>query len=108
MTSEEVDGFLATRRHVALAMLDATGAPDITIVPSRFEGGRLVVEVDQHVRAAIDRDPRVCGAAEVCPAYYELRGVSVHGRATPHASGDVVIIADRVMSFDFSKIRERP
>jgi len=108
MTSDEVESFLMTRSHIALATLDSTGAPDIAIVPSRCEEGHLVIEVDGRLRDAVDRDPRVCGAAEVCPSYYELRGVSVHGVAEPDAGGGVTIVAQQVMSFDFSKIQARP
>lgn len=110
MAATDVDAFLATRRHVALAMVDDTGAPDVTIVPSRFEADRLVLDLagSEQACARLVADQRVCCAAEVCPSYYELRGVSVHGRAELGADDAATIVPDHVMSFDFSKIRERP
>jgi hypothetical protein len=101
MTSEEIDAFLTTRRHVALAFLRSDGAPDVTIVPSRYERGRLLLETE------LPAGSRVCCCAEVNPSYYEIRGVAVHGSIEP--SDDAVTVApEHVTSFDFSKIRDRP
>lgn len=107
MAPAEVDEFLSTRRHVVLATVGPDGAPDATIVSCRYEDGELLLSVDDAMRAAFAVDDRVSCAGEVCPSYYEIRGVTVHGRAEPAA--DVVRVhRETVASFDFAKIRERP
>ncbi|MEX2267882.1 MAG: pyridoxamine 5'-phosphate oxidase family protein [Acidimicrobiia bacterium] len=110
MAPGEVDEFLRTRRHVALATLDPDGAPEVAIAKSQYEDGALLLTLDEDSPAltAIHADDRVCCAAESCSSYYEIRGVSVHGRAQPRDGGRVVIRSEHVTSFDFAKIRERP
>ena len=108
MTSDEIDEFLRSRRTVVLATLRPDGQPDATIVPCRYEDGVLVLSVDDPVRAAITADDRVSCGVEVCPSYYEIRGVTVHGHAAAGADGTVRVHVDDSASFDFGKIRERP
>lgn len=110
MTETEIDDFLRTRRRVVLATLQSDGAPDVTIVPSRYDDGTLYVnlEGDEASRAAVRADDRICCAVEVCREYYEIRGVSLHGRAAPLPDGEVRVDVEHVTSFDFGKIRERP
>jgi nitroimidazol reductase NimA-like FMN-containing flavoprotein (pyridoxamine 5'-phosphate oxidase superfamily) len=107
MSPAEIDEFLSTRRHVVLATVGSDGAPDATIVPCRYEHGELLLSVDGAARGALAADDRVSCAAEVCSSYYEIRGVTVHGRAA--STADVVRVhPETVASFDFGKIRERP
>ena len=108
MTRNEIEDFLSTRRTVVLATLGPDGGPNATIVPCLYENGALLLSVDGPAREALAADDRVSCAVEVCSSYYELRGVTVHGRADPAADGAVRVRADKVMSFDFGKIRERP
>jgi hypothetical protein len=68
----------------------------------------LAVGGRDRARQAIAADDRVCCAVEVCPSYYEIRGVSVHGRAEPVDDRTVKVRTERTTSFDFGKIRERP
>ncbi|MEX0665702.1 MAG: pyridoxamine 5'-phosphate oxidase family protein [Acidimicrobiia bacterium] len=110
MAPGEVDEFLRTRRHVALATLDPDGAPEVAIARCRYEDRALLLTLDASspALAAIGADDRVCCAAESCSSYYEIRGVSVHGRAQPRDDGTVIVRSEHVTSFDFAKIRERP
>ena len=110
MTPAEVREFLATRHHVALATLTSDGSPDATIVACRYrnEALELMIAPEDPALTAITTDDRVCCAAEVCPAYYELRGVSLQGRAEPLGGDTVRLHIEHTMSFDFAKINERP
>jgi hypothetical protein len=110
MSAAEVDEFLTTRRHAVLATIGPRGAPDVSIVPHEHRDGMLVLTVgeDEPARGAIAADDRVCCAFETCPSYYEIRGVSIHGRAEAVDGGRVRVHAEHTTSFDFAKIRERP
>jgi hypothetical protein len=108
MTGDEMTAFLQQQPAAVLARLLPDGQPDAAIVPSRFEEGALALSVDDVTLVALAVDDRVCCAVEVCPSYYEIRGVSVHGRAVPAADGSVHVTVDDATSFDFGKIRARP
>jgi nitroimidazol reductase NimA-like FMN-containing flavoprotein (pyridoxamine 5'-phosphate oxidase superfamily) len=109
MTPQEVDEFLGSRVHAVLATVGADGAPDVTIVPCRYDDGILVVTVepDDRARAALDIDDRVCCGFETSPDYYEIRGVSLHGRIEPSDGPERRVTVNHTTSFDFSKIRDR-
>jgi nitroimidazol reductase NimA-like FMN-containing flavoprotein (pyridoxamine 5'-phosphate oxidase superfamily) len=118
MDRAEILALLAGTRWVALGTLDADGAPAGHVVPCALEGERLcfAVEPGSDVQRAIERDPRVCAATDRYPTYYEIRGVTVHGRAqrvgtAPAAlQGAGAIYAlplDDMVSFDFSKIQAK-
>src|SRR5262249_25811001 len=106
-TGDEIAAFLGARRSVVLGTLRPDGHPDAAIVPARYADGVLSLSVGDDVREAIGADDRVCCAAEMCPSYYEIKGVSAHGRATVTGDGSVRVPVDEVTSFDFAKIRER-
>jgi hypothetical protein len=110
MTRSEIADFLRTRRTVALATLQPDGAPDITIVPCRYEDDTLFLTVNagEGRSPLVLDDDRICCGVEVCPGYYEIRGVSLHGRATPANHGEVRVEVEHTTSFDFGKIRDRP
>jgi predicted pyridoxine 5'-phosphate oxidase superfamily flavin-nucleotide-binding protein len=111
MTPDEVRAFLQTRHHVALATVGTDGRPEVTIVPCRYgeDGLELTIALDEPVLATITNgDDRVCCAVEVCPSYYELRGVSLHGKAEPLGGGRVRVHVEHATSFDFGKITDRP
>jgi hypothetical protein len=67
-----------------------------------------LLTVDDPLREALVADARVSCAVEMCPSYYEIRGVTLHGRAEPVSNSEVRVRADDSTSFDFGKIRERP
>jgi hypothetical protein len=107
LTHAEVAAFLRTRDHMVLAMLRLDGSPDATIVTTHLDGDTLLVDAPPEIRDAVAGDDRVCCAAEVCPSYYEIKGVAVHGRAELDDGRLRVPIANAT-SFDFARIRERP
>jgi nitroimidazol reductase NimA-like FMN-containing flavoprotein (pyridoxamine 5'-phosphate oxidase superfamily) len=117
MTREELLAFLAAQRWVALGTLDPDGTPVGDLAPVRLDGEELRFAVPRGSRADdnIRRDPRVCCAADEFPTYFEIRGATAHGRATPcdetHPLGpdwcEYAIPLDDVASFDFKKIRTK-
>ena len=117
MTRDEMLAFLGAQRWVALATLDPDGTPVGDLVPAALDGERLRFAVPRGSRADdnIQRDPRVCCAADEFPSYYEIRGAVAHGRAEPHGTADrlgsdwieYAIGLDDVSSFDFRKVRNR-
>ncbi|MCE2392050.1 MAG: pyridoxamine 5'-phosphate oxidase family protein [Proteobacteria bacterium] len=120
MSRAEVLEFLAGQDWMLLATLEAGGAPTGEIVSCALEAERLFFGVDPDGRSArnLKRDPRACCANDRYPSYYEIQGVSVHGRARPEKdpaparrlslSGEIYSLAlDDVLSFDFAKIRDK-
>jgi nitroimidazol reductase NimA-like FMN-containing flavoprotein (pyridoxamine 5'-phosphate oxidase superfamily) len=117
MARAELAAFLGAQRWVALGTLDPDGTPVGDVVPVVLDGERLrfAVAVDSRAHDNIRRDPRVCCAADEFPTYYEIRGATAHGRATPrdeaHPLGpdwcEYAIPLDDVASFDFKKIRAK-
>ncbi len=83
MSDTEVRAYLADERWMVLGTLDPDGSPWADAVRVRFEGERLLLRVPHASRsfANIGRDPRVCAASDRFASYYEIRGVTVHGRA---------------------------
>ncbi|MGE0384650.1 MAG: pyridoxamine 5'-phosphate oxidase family protein [Gammaproteobacteria bacterium] len=83
MSAAEIRAFLAGVEWVAIGTLDASGAPHADAAAALLAGERLWFAVASASPAAahLDRDPRVCCAADVFPSYYEIKGVTVHGRA---------------------------
>jgi hypothetical protein len=123
MTRREVLDFLSRQPWVMLGTLDPDGSPWGDIAPSTLEGETLYVAVGRDTRSHrnLGRDPRACCAADQFPSYYEIKGVTAHGRLRPvddtelahRLSGgqaDVAVYAlgiDDVASFDFTKIQRR-
>jgi nitroimidazol reductase NimA-like FMN-containing flavoprotein (pyridoxamine 5'-phosphate oxidase superfamily) len=117
LTRDELTTFLAAQRWVTLATLDADGTPAAEIVPAVLDGERLCFAVARgsHAHENVERDPRVACAADEFPSYYEIRGVTVHGRAESRAPGDrlgadwveYAVPLDDTFSFDFRKIRSK-
>jgi nitroimidazol reductase NimA-like FMN-containing flavoprotein (pyridoxamine 5'-phosphate oxidase superfamily) len=118
MSRAEVLALLAETRWVALGTLDPDGAPAGYVVPCALQGERLcfAVEPGSEAQRAIERDPRVCAATDRYPTYYEIRGVTVHGRAERvltapaglQGAGTTYALAlDDVVSFDFAKIQAK-
>jgi hypothetical protein len=86
-------------------------------VPCALEGERLyfAVRPGSAAQRQIQRDPRVCAATDRYPSYYEIRGITVHGRAEPAAApaglraggATYALPLDDLVSFDFSKIQAK-
>jgi nitroimidazol reductase NimA-like FMN-containing flavoprotein (pyridoxamine 5'-phosphate oxidase superfamily) len=115
MSPEEIRALLATTRWVVLGTLGADGEPVADLARCALVGERLCFAVPpgSDVQRRIERDPRVCAATDRYPSYYEIRGVTLHGRAEPAAAPPALagagatysLALDDTLSFDFSKIR---
>jgi nitroimidazol reductase NimA-like FMN-containing flavoprotein (pyridoxamine 5'-phosphate oxidase superfamily) len=83
MSREECVAFLGAQRWVALGTLDAGGGPWSTLAPAALLGDALYFSVPETSREEqnLSRDARACCAADQFPTYYEIRGVTAHGRA---------------------------
>ena len=126
MSEEEVRAFLHSQRWVVLGTLDPRGAPEADLALCGLTDATLYFGVERDGRSArhIAQDARVCCAIDQFPTYYEIKGVTVHGRARPITDADEITrvrtlmgdTADRVIyalplddvvSFDFAKIQQR-
>ena len=134
MALEESVDFLKTQRWVALGTLEPDGAPWSDAAAFALEGCTLYfkVPVGSRSRANIQRDDRVCCATDQWPSYYEIKGVTAHGRARrvtggeasraeaalagvpdpvePGASMEMALYAiplDDLVAFDFAKIKRK-
>jgi len=114
MSREEIAAFLATQSCAVVVALDGT-APVGTVADLEFADNELSVTLraGDAVADLLARDDRVCVIAEQFPAYYEIKGVSAHGRASfidPDGErGRFTVGLDDTTSFDFGKIpREGP
>ena len=120
---------------MVLGTLDPDGSPFADAVRCRLEGERLAFSVPRASRshANLQRDPRACCASDRFASYYEIRGLTVHGRAArledeaararlapglaepegPALGGGAneselySLPLDDVFSFDFGKIRDK-
>ena len=114
MSRDEITAFLATQSRAIVVALD-DGAPVGTVAELELADGALVVTLraGDDVGDLIAADDRVCVMAEQFPAYYEIKGVSAHGRAARLPSDDgrvrFTVGLDDTTSFDFGKVpREGP
>ena len=109
MSRDEIAAFLAAQSRVIVVALDA-GAPVGTVADLHFADDQLAVtlRIDDPLGALIAADDRVCVIAEQFPTYYEIKGVSAHGRAAlVDADGGrtrFTIGLDDTTSFDFGKV----
>ena len=130
MSHDEGLEFLRAQSWVALATLDADGGVWGDIAACFVEGETLYVRIPRRGRSHdnIVRDPRVSCMADQYPAYYEIKGVTVHGSATAvdneglrgrlealddplgrhgHEGAVYAVPLDDVVSFDFAKIKAK-
>ncbi len=118
MSDAELTAFLDKQAWMLLVTLDPSGAPTTALVRAAREGDRMLCEVTEDDEAAgnLRRDPRACLANDEYPAYYEIRGVTLHGEAVavPEARGlggeerrVYALGIDDVVSFDFAKIKNK-
>ena len=128
MSNEELSAFISAKPWVVVGTLDEDGSPWGDVAASLIEGGRLIFAVPAGTRAAanIERDPRVVCMNDQYPTYYEIKGVTIHGRAQrlddpaiaarlpsdpiDRDAADRTVYAvplDDVTSFDFTKIKAK-
>jgi PPOX class probable F420-dependent enzyme len=83
MSDQEVSDFLADNIKVQVASLGPDGAPHLTTLFYIVRDGRLAFWTygrSQKIRN-LERDPRVSALVEGGDDYFELRGVSINGKA---------------------------
>jgi nitroimidazol reductase NimA-like FMN-containing flavoprotein (pyridoxamine 5'-phosphate oxidase superfamily) len=109
MSIKEMSGFLQTRRFALLATVDVNGAPDATLTACSFVAGSVTVHgLDSLGQRAAETGSAVALAFEQCPSYYEIRGVTAHGRLEMIETDEYRLPLTDVMTFDFAKIQGRP
>ena len=128
MSNEELTAFIGAKPWVVVGTLDEDGSPWGDVAASLIEGGQLLFALPGGTRAAanIERDPRVVCMNDQYPTYYEIKGVTVHGRAlrlddpalAARLPSDPIdrdttdrtvytVPLDDVTSFDFTKIKAK-
>lgn len=83
MTDSEIEEFLAATLKVQVATINPDGSPHLTTLFHVVEEGRIAFWTyarSQKIKN-IQRDPRVTCLVETGDDYFELRGVSLSGRA---------------------------
>ena len=83
MSEAEIEGFLAGRMKVQVATVGPDGAPHLTTLFYVLDDGRIAFwtyGASQKVKN-LRRDPRITCLVEDGEDYFELRGVSITGRA---------------------------
>lgn len=83
MNEAEVASFLAAQVKVQIASIDRDGGPHLTTLFYVMDGDRIAFWTygrSQKIRN-LERDPRVSCLVEDGTDYFELRGVSIRGRA---------------------------
>ena len=83
MSEQEVAGFLRDQLKVQVASIGRNGAPHLTTLFYVVDEGRVAFWTyarSQKVRN-LERDPRISCLVEDGTGYFELRGVSMTGRA---------------------------
>ena len=83
LTDQEVDDLLADNLKVQVASVGPDGAPHLSTLFYVVRDGRIVFWTygrSQKIRN-LERDPRVSALVEDGVDYFELRGVSITGRA---------------------------
>lgn len=83
LTDEELSEFLAAQMKVQVATVGPDGVPHLTTLFYALDEGRLAFWTygsSQKIRN-LRRDPRIACLVEDGEDYFELRGVSIQGRA---------------------------
>ena len=83
MTDAEIAEFLDSSKKVQVATVNPDGSPHLTTLFYVIQDGRIAFWTygrSQKVRN-LERDPRITCLVETGDDYFELRGVSISGRA---------------------------
>ncbi|HLN78903.1 MAG TPA: pyridoxamine 5'-phosphate oxidase family protein [Nocardioidaceae bacterium] len=83
MSDAEIEEFVATGKKVQVATVNADGSPHLTTLFYIVQDGRIAFWTyrrSQKIRN-LERDPRISCLVETGDDYFELRGVSITGRA---------------------------
>jgi PPOX class probable F420-dependent enzyme len=84
LSDEEVETFLGSHMKVQVATIGADGAPHLTTLFYVLDEGRIAFWTYGSSQKIVNlrRDPRITCLVEDGEDYFELRGVSIRGRAT--------------------------
>lgn len=83
MSDAEIEEFLAGHKKVQVATVNPDGSPHLTTLFYVVDAGRIAFWTygrSQKIKN-LERDPRITCLVETGDGYFELRGVSVSGRA---------------------------
>lgn len=83
MTDTEIEDFLTTSKKVQVATVNRDGSPHLTTLFYVVQDGRIAFwtyRSSQKIKN-LERDPRITCLVESGDDYFELRGVSISGRA---------------------------
>jgi PPOX class probable F420-dependent enzyme len=83
MTEAEIEEFLRGSKKVQVATLNPDGSPHLTTLFYVVQDGRIAFWTygrSQKIKN-LERDPRITCLVETGDDYFELRGVSISGRA---------------------------
>lgn len=100
MSAEEVRSFLDSQMKVQVATLNADGSPHLTTLFYVVQDGRLVFWTygkSQKIRN-LERDPRISLLVEDGTDYFELRGVSLSGRAELVRDREAILTIGRAVA----------
>jgi hypothetical protein len=108
MSRDETEAFLATQSRAVVVALDGS-SPVGTVADVALADGELAVTLHagDPIADLLARDDRVCVMTEQFPTYYEIKGVSAHGRAVlTEVDGRTrfTLGLDDTTSFDFGKV----
>lgn len=113
MSAREVDAFLRTRVTTVVVALNADGHATGTVGQAAYRDGgfQFALREDDPVVALLAADNRACCIVEQFPSYYEIKGVTLHGRAQPRGpaadgTSGFDLAVEKVVSFDFGKLRQ--
>jgi len=83
MSDGEIEQFLADNMKVQIATIGPDGTPHLTTLFYVLEDGMLAFWTDGRSQKVLNlrRDPRITCLVEDGEAYFELRGVSISGKA---------------------------
>jgi len=83
LSDAEIAEFLAANMKVQIGTLDASGGPHLTTLYYVLDEGRIAFWTYGSSQKVINlrRDPRIACLVETGDAYFDLRGVSIRGRA---------------------------
>jgi hypothetical protein len=126
MSRDEVLAMLRDERRTVIGTLDSDGRVWPDAAACMLSGDLVIFRLPLGSRAQrnIQRDNRVC--FERFPSYYQIKGVTVHGRAIPVNGGtaldqvpnpvtgqpvkhgeNYMLTLDDTVSFDFAKIKNK-
>ncbi len=106
MGAKEIDDLLSRCKVMAVGTVDADGWPMATLSHCEFRNGALLLRLDPTDPVALGAvaSQQLCCVADEHPSYYEIRGVTVHGKPI-FVDRSVRVGIERRWGFDFGKLQ---